>query len=241
MNSTFKTALISAVVAAFVAAGAAVATTQAFTLGTTNRVDAATKVTNLQSNGSTVNPVDGPILTLENKSATANATPLSLLAAPGRPALKVNNQVKVASLNADLLDGIDSSGFVQGKGTSTSATLIHSADDVVRPLLTLPKLGSFTAQCRPLGPNLGELELRDPGSTPLYVTILGPAGSQGFILPGSNSTYVAATAADTVEAGTVTLWQISPEGATTPVADVVTSIMFDAGNCVFRASAVVHG
>ena len=45
MKSSFKTALIAAVVSAFVAAGAAVATTKTFVLGTTNTVDAVSTVT----------------------------------------------------------------------------------------------------------------------------------------------------------------------------------------------------
>src|SRR5215510_12562704 len=105
MKGSFKTALIAAVVSAFVAAGAAVATTQAFTLGTTNRVDAASRVINVQSNGTT-NPVDAPLLTLDNRSATANATPLSLVAAAGHAPFKVNTQVAVPNLNADYLDGL---------------------------------------------------------------------------------------------------------------------------------------
>ena len=112
MKSSFKTALIAAVVSAFVAAGAAVATTQAFTLGATNRVNAASGVTNVQANGTTVNPVDAPLVTLENKSATANATPLSLLAAPNHAALKVNTSTRVTNLNADALDGHDSGFFL---------------------------------------------------------------------------------------------------------------------------------
>jgi hypothetical protein len=111
MKSSFRTALIAAIVSAVIASGAAVATTQTFTLGQTNRVDAPSKVTNLQSDGTTINSVDAPVLTLQNASATANATPLSLLAASGRPPFKVNTQTKVANLNADQLDGRDSTGF----------------------------------------------------------------------------------------------------------------------------------
>jgi hypothetical protein len=112
MKGSFRTALIAAVVSAFVAAGAAVATTQTFVLGTTDRVNAASNVTNVQANGTTVNPVDAPLLTLENKSTTANATALSLLAAPNHAALKVNTQTKVPNLNADALDGHDSGYFL---------------------------------------------------------------------------------------------------------------------------------
>jgi len=112
VKGTFKTALVAAVVSAFVAAGAAVATTQAFTLGATNRVNAPSSVTNLQSNGTTVNPVDAPLLTLDNRSTTANATPLSLIASPNHAPFKVNTGVKVANLNADRLDGLDSTGIL---------------------------------------------------------------------------------------------------------------------------------
>jgi hypothetical protein len=111
MKASFKTAIVSAFVSAFVAAGAAVATTQAFTLGTTNRVDAPTTVINTKSNGTT-NPVDAPLLTLDNRSATPNATPLSLIAASGHAPLKMNTQAKVANLNADQLDGRSSEYFL---------------------------------------------------------------------------------------------------------------------------------
>ena len=121
MRGTFKTALVAAVVSAFVAAGAAVATTQAFTLGATNRVNAPTSLTNLQSNGTTVNPVDAPLLTLDNRSTTANATPLSLLAAPNHAPFKVNTGVKVTNLNADRLDGFDSTYFLPKTGTAANS------------------------------------------------------------------------------------------------------------------------
>lgn len=71
MKGSFKTALIAAVVSAVVSAGAAVATTQTFVLGTDNRVNAPSDVTNVRSDGTTVNPIDAPLLTLENKSTTA--------------------------------------------------------------------------------------------------------------------------------------------------------------------------
>jgi len=119
MKGSFKTALIAAVVSAVVSAGAAVATTQTFVLGTNNRVNAPSDVTNVRDDGTTVNPIDAPLLTLENKSATANAAPLSLIASPSHPALKVNTQAKVANLNADQLDGKDSSAFLPSSGNIT--------------------------------------------------------------------------------------------------------------------------
>jgi hypothetical protein len=124
MKGSFKTALIAAVVSAVVASGAAVATTQTFTLGTTNRVDASSNVTNVQANGTTVNPVDAPLLTLENKSTTGNATPLSLLAAANHPPLKVNTQTKIANLNADLVDGKHATAFLPSTGLTTTSKIM---------------------------------------------------------------------------------------------------------------------
>jgi len=151
MKGSFKTAVIAAVVSAFVAAGAAVATTQTLTLGTTNRVNAPTTVVNATSNGVT-NPVDAPLLTLNNKSSTANATPLSLLAAPGHAPFKVNTGVEVTNLNADRLDGTDSSGFVQvpvGNAYSISKGDVTSCSGVgyCTGSLTLQNLpaGSYVA------------------------------------------------------------------------------------------------
>jgi hypothetical protein len=128
MSSSFKTALIAAVVSAVVSAGAAVATTQAFVLGTNNRVNAPSSVTNVQDNGTTANPVNAPLLTLENKSTTANATALSLLAAPNHPALKVNTQTKVPNLNADQLDGKDSAYFLAKTGRAVDADNLDGLD-----------------------------------------------------------------------------------------------------------------
>jgi hypothetical protein len=128
VKGSFKTALVAAVVSAVVAAGAAVATTQAFTLGATNRVDAATKVTNLQSNGTSVSAVDAPLITLENKSTSANATPLSLLAAPAHAPMKVNSGVKVANLNADRLDGLDSTAFTPASAVQRGGPMIVAPD-----------------------------------------------------------------------------------------------------------------
>ena len=147
MKDTFKTALTAAVVASAITAGAAIATTQAFTLGATNRVDAPSRVTNVQANGTTVNPVDAPLLTLENKSTTANATPLSLVVAGNHAPLKVNTGVKVTNLKADRLDGFDSTGFVQGRGTFVANRIVVPSGQAKSDFLTVPGLGTLGAYC----------------------------------------------------------------------------------------------
>jgi hypothetical protein len=122
--------MIVALLALFVAlAGTAAATTQTFTLGTTNRVDAPSTVVNVKSTGTT-SPVDAPLLTLDNRSSTANSTPLSLLAAPNHAPFKVNTQTKVANLNADQLDGMNGSAFVRARKLTWVAMPLSNFGDV---------------------------------------------------------------------------------------------------------------
>jgi hypothetical protein len=171
MNGSFKTALIAAFVSAFVAAGAAVATTQTFVLGTTDRVNAATKVTNLQANGTTVNPVDAPLMTLENKSTSTNATPLSLVAAANHSPLKVNTQTKVTNLNADQLDGKDSSALIQGKGKTYNLAVaiqrLSNQFNLYKPSPpVVPGLVNVWFQCPPTGSVTGdEVDFENLGDT----------------------------------------------------------------------------
>ena len=114
MKSSFKTALIAAVVSGFVAAGAAVATTKTFVLGTTNTVDAASTVTA----GAT--GLNTKMLQLTNTSTGSNATALGLTVVSGHAPFAVNSQTRVANLNADQLDGLDSSAL-QKRVTGTCA------------------------------------------------------------------------------------------------------------------------
>jgi hypothetical protein len=110
MKGSFKTALIAAVVSAVVSASAAVATTSNFILGSTtaNLPDAPTAVTakNISLGG-----LNAKMLQLTNNSTGSSATALGLTTPSSRPPMIVNSQAKVANLNADKLDGIDSTGF----------------------------------------------------------------------------------------------------------------------------------
>jgi hypothetical protein len=64
-------------------------------------------------------PVSGKALQLTNTSTAAGATALGLNAASGHAPFTVNSGAKVANLNADKLDGIDSGGFLPSKGRLT--------------------------------------------------------------------------------------------------------------------------
>jgi hypothetical protein len=75
-----------------------------FDLGKTNTVNAVTKL---------VGSVAGPSLQVDNNSTGAGATALDLQVEPGKAPMKVNSEAKVANLNADKLDGLDSTQFQQ--------------------------------------------------------------------------------------------------------------------------------
>ena len=69
------------------------------------------------NSASTPTLLQGPIATrtlqVNNGSTTAGATALSLSVVAGHPPMKVNSSTKVANLNADKLDGLDSTHFSQ--------------------------------------------------------------------------------------------------------------------------------
>jgi hypothetical protein len=118
----FKGVALGAVVGSLtLVATAAVAGTGiggVFNLGKTNTVNASSVLT-----GST----NGPQLHLVNSSALTAAAGLGIQTASGKPPLVVNSITKVAHLNADLLDGMDSSAMQRrvtaqcANGTAISA------------------------------------------------------------------------------------------------------------------------
>jgi hypothetical protein len=75
-----------------------------FQLGKTNTVDAITRL---------VGSVAGPSLIIDNGSTGTGATALDLRVEGGKAPMKVNSGTKVANLNADKLDNLDSSAFAR--------------------------------------------------------------------------------------------------------------------------------
>jgi hypothetical protein len=116
-------ATMLAAVALIVALGGtnAYATVKTFMLGSTNTSDAPTTV----SASTTAWPTTGSqrLLQLTNLNTTGGATALGLNVAAGHPPFTVNSGTKVVNLNADKLDGVDSSSFVQGPGQILSNAL----------------------------------------------------------------------------------------------------------------------
>jgi hypothetical protein len=138
MRGSFKTALIAAVVSAVVSASAAVATTSNFILGSTtaNLPDAPTAVT---AKNVSLGGLNAKMLQLTNNSTGSSATALGLTTPSSRPPLIVNSQAKVANLNADKLDGIDSGGFVKSAKPAPGALVgetWHEIGTAGEPALT---------------------------------------------------------------------------------------------------------
>jgi hypothetical protein len=89
-------------------------------LGKTNTVNAVSKL---------VGSVAGPSLQVDNNSTGAGATALDLQVEAGKAPMTVNSAAKVASLNADRLDGKDSGEFATGSnGVATDADKVDGLD-----------------------------------------------------------------------------------------------------------------
>src|SRR5690349_8163638 len=69
------------------------------------------KPNSASSTSSLTAPVSGKALQVNNTSGGAGATALGLNVASGHAPFTVNSGTKVANLNADKLDGVDSTGF----------------------------------------------------------------------------------------------------------------------------------
>jgi hypothetical protein len=100
----FKGVLVGAIVGAVVAAATtAIAATHVFNLEASNTAAAKTSVTG---------NFNDRLFQFTNTSTGSGATALSLTVGSGRPPLVVNSSRKVTNLNADQLDGLDSTSFV---------------------------------------------------------------------------------------------------------------------------------
>lgn len=101
-----------------------------FLLGRTN---VATLITRLAG----ANGVNGTMFEVQNNNAGVNDTALSLKVQSGEPPMKVNSFTKVANLNAEAVDGKDSSQFVanstyrMGSGQERAGTVLGDGSKVL--------------------------------------------------------------------------------------------------------------
>lgn len=75
-----------------------------FILGRSNSASTQTRL---------VTPLAGTAFRVDNTNTAAGSTALGLFVGAGRTPFTVNSTVKVANLNADLLDGLNSTGFTR--------------------------------------------------------------------------------------------------------------------------------
>ncbi len=113
---------VVAYIALFIALGGTTyaATGQPFTLGQSNTANAPTSLTASPS-------FAGKALQVTNTNTGAGATALGLNVASGHAPFTVNSPTKVANLNADQLDGLDSTSFVPSSGFRRVGPVTSSA------------------------------------------------------------------------------------------------------------------
>jgi hypothetical protein len=142
-RTIFFGALAGALSAFLVGGTIAVATNTNFILGstTTNKPDALTSVTAQNKDGH--GGLNGPMIQLTNASTGGSATPLGLTAGSGRPPFITNSSAKVGNLNADKLDGMDSSAFVQGGGGRLLRNKVYIQGGVSAEVLNQPNKPPF--------------------------------------------------------------------------------------------------
>ena len=107
--------MIVALLALFIAMGGAgvAATGGNFILGQSNTASSKTSLG--------ASAFNGKAFDITNTNTGLSATALGLNVASGHAPLTVNSSTKVANLNADKLDGVDSGGFLSKTGKAADA------------------------------------------------------------------------------------------------------------------------
>jgi hypothetical protein len=113
-----------------------------FFLGQTNTADQTTSLAG--------SPPTGPALAVAN---TTSGQPAASFTVNGKkPPFTVSSSGKVTRLNADKLDGVDSSGFVQGAARTGANRIAVTATEVdttyQQPIVTVAGFGTIDASCQ---------------------------------------------------------------------------------------------
>jgi hypothetical protein len=178
-------------------------------------------------------------LVVTNTSSGSNATALGLNVASGKPPITVSAGAgKATNLNADKVDGIDSAGFVRGKGAvyrnrvlvtgSTDTTVLaiptYATVKVLNCRLTVPDASASIINPE----NVTTTDVwRDRGGSgdPGYIRVNGGWGWTTPLEQSAHSTFqIARGTGASAQHATVDVWTV----ATT-------------SQCIFAATAVVYG
>jgi hypothetical protein len=142
IRSRLTYANVMATIAVFLVlgGGAYAATGGNFILGQSNSAGSKTSLSA---------PIADKALQLTNTSTGAGATALGLSVASGHAPFTVNSGTKVANLNADKLDGINSTGFVSSSSLQRVGPLALSLAPGQSQAATLATIGnlSFIGEC----------------------------------------------------------------------------------------------
>jgi hypothetical protein len=190
-----------------------------FNLGRTNTMNGATT---LRGNAATrilqvTNTGTGPALALSTKSTV--------------PPMTVSSSTKVAHLNSDLLDGIDSTGFIQGSGKLSRGRLTEPLNSGNSAILAVAGFGSIEASCGVSGvPNYRLFWRNSSGGA---VDLWYGEGSVTYVSPASGSgAYVAPI--DQATDRVVRIVEGLPSGQ---MVRVTVAAHAGVGGCVFYAEA----
>ena len=163
---------------------------------------------------------------------------LKAVVKPGAPPLAVNSSTKVASLNADQLDGISSNGFIQGTGSTQFARLLLPQLSAPTTFFPLPGLGNFTAGCTPESEVQNILQYTVSPGIEGTATVIEDNPSPPTVIPlqtGFTIQVAVQTGGDPV----FTKWQIwTADGRRN--ATVWISLVPQGTSCLYGASALVQ-
>jgi hypothetical protein len=199
-------------IALFVALGGTsyAATGGNFILGKPNSAGATTSLSA---------PVAGKALQVTNTSTGSGATGLGLNVASGHAPFTVNSGTKVANLNADKLDGIDSTGFLPSGNVKSLRFIpggcVNGIDPGCSTSFTLGGL-SLGASCYVTnGGTVAHLELDNTsGNSEVGIEyVSGSSASQSVALPATPLVDLSTTGSTQAQGSLINLDTLKPETA----------------------------
>jgi hypothetical protein len=164
---------------------------------------------------------------------------LKLMVNGNVPPMAVSSTGKVANLNADKVDGVDSSDLVQGGGKVLSQAFTLLAGAASKTLLTVPNVGKFTAKCSTVsGQTASQLTYKNTTSTNLDV--MSQVNGQQPLTIEIPPTQTETSGLDARPFRFI--WLFSKNNAMGPVTMVTTlqDPTFYGNACIFQASATAQ-
>jgi hypothetical protein len=188
-----------------------------FNLGKVNTVNAITKL---------VGSVPGASLVIDNNSTDPAATALNLQVEPGKAPMKVNSQTKVANLNADALDGVDSTGFYAAGSKVADSDKLDGLDST--SFGRVLEAGSTTVDLASIPGNSCDAVLVDPSGP---TSVLNISNDVVLVMPDGATLSTSEFSVAASHSSNIDLFQIQlcnqTAGALDPPSTRVDWIVFD--------------